>query len=88
MPYDRVLQNVLPYFAWVYCGKDNIPNYKDKRQYGEYIGLVREIIEQSQKLYGEEGNLTLKEFDRLLWYKYKGLLGEDLIGEESTKLYK
>lgn len=88
MPYDKVLQSILPYYAWVYCGKKRIPDFKDKHQYGEYIGLVREIIEQSKKLYGEEGNLTLKQFDRLLWYKYKGLLGEDLIGEESAKINK
>ncbi|MBO7433064.1 MAG: hypothetical protein J6U13_04855 [Salinivirgaceae bacterium] len=88
MPYDRVLQSILPYYAWVYCGEKDIPNFKDKHQYGEYIGLVRKIIEQSQKMYGEKGNLTLKEFDRLLWYKYKGLLGEDLIGEESAKINK
>lgn len=86
MPYDRVLQNILPYYAWAYCKIENIPNFKEKRKYDEYIELVRKIIARSQKLYGKEGSLSLKEFDRLLWYKYKGLLGEDLIGLETSLL--
>ena len=85
-PYDRVIQNILPYYAWAYCKIENIPNFKDKRKYDEYIELIRKIIARSQKLYGKEGSLSLKEFDRLLWYKYKGLLGEDLIGRETSLL--
>lgn len=86
MPYDNILQNILPYYAWGYCGKDKILNFKEKRLYQEYITLVRKIIEQCQILYGAEGKLTLKEFDRLLWYKYKGFPGEDLIGLETSRI--
>ena len=84
MPYDNVLQNVLPYYAWVYCRKPEVPNFKQTEDYEGYIALVRKIIEQSQILYGLKEKLSLKEFDRLLWYKYKGLLGEDLIGSDAA----
>lgn len=84
MPYDQVLQSVLPYYAWVYCEEKKVEDFKKKRNYQGYIDLARKIIDRSQVLYGSEERLTLKEFDRLLWYKYKGLLGEDLIGLNSS----
>lgn len=31
MPYDKVLQNVLPYYAWAYCRKDEVKNFKQKK---------------------------------------------------------
>lgn len=88
MPYDNVLQSVLPYYAWVYCKIKKVEDFKKKGNYQGYIDLARKIIEQSQVLYGSEERLTLKEFDRLLWYKYKGLLGEDLIGNPNSLLIK
>ena len=89
-PYDNVLQNILPYYEWAYCGTQTVYDFRKKNEngYSDYIALIRKIIEHAQKLYGKEGNLTLKEFDRLLWYKYKGLLGEDLIGNSEFKLIK
>ena len=89
-PYDNVLQNILPYYAWAYCGDEKVDIFKKNREngYSDYIAKIRKIIANAQKLYGKEGNLTLKEFDRLLWYKYKGLLGEDLIGNSEFKLIK
>ena len=85
-PYDNVLQNILPYYAWTYCGDELVENFKKNRKngYDAYVGLIRKIIASARNLYGTEGMLTLKEFDRLLWYKYKGLLGEDLIGLNSS----
>ncbi len=89
-PYDNVLQNILPYYEWAYCGTQTVYDFRKKNEngYSDYIALIRKIIEYAQKLYGKEGNLTLKEFDRLLWYKYKGLLGEDLIEIQDSRLIK
>lgn len=89
-PYDNVLQNILPYYAWVYCGDKKVENFKKtpKKGYGNYITLIRKIIASAKELYGENQKLSLKEFDRLLWYKYKGLLGEDLIGIPNSLLTK
>ena len=89
-PYDNILQNILPYYAWTYCGDKTVENFKKNREsgYGNYITLIRKIITSAKKLYGEKQKLSLKEFDRLLWYKYKGLLGEDLIGIPSSLLFK
>lgn len=87
-PYDNVLQNILPYYAWVYCGDKTVENFKKNQEsgYGNYINLIRRIIARASKIYGENQKLSLKEFDRLLWYKYKGLLGEDLIGLETSSI--
>ena len=89
-PYDNVLQKILPYYEWAYCGTQTVYDFRKKNEngYSDYIALIRKIIEYAQKLYGKEGNLTLKEFDRLLWYKYKGLLGEDLIEIQDSRLIK
>lgn len=90
-PYDNVLQKILPYYAWAYCEDKTVENFKDKENkkgYVEYVGLIRKIVASAGKLYGAEGMLTLKEFDRLLWYKYKGLPGEDLIGISNSLLIK
>jgi len=89
-PYDNVLQNILPYYAWAYCGDKTVENFKKNRKsgYGNYIALIRKIIASAKNLYGENQKLSLKEFDRLLWYKYKGLLGEDLIGIQNSQLIK
>ena len=86
MPYDQVLQAVLPYFAWAYCKIDPVKDFKKGKDYPGYIELVRAIIEKAQGIYNAPEKLTLKEFDRLLWYKYKGLPGEDLIGLEESVL--
>ena len=89
-PYDGVLQSILPYYAWAYCRDESVENFKKDQNhgYGKYILLVRKIISSAANLYGAEEKLTLKEFDRLLWYKYKGLLGEDLIGLPNSSLVK
>jgi hypothetical protein len=89
-PYDGVLQSILPYYAWAYCRDESVDNFKKDQDHGysKYILLVRKIISSAANLYGAEEKLTLKEFDRLLWYKYKGLLGEDLIGLSNSSLIK
>lgn len=78
--YDGVLANILPYYAWYYCGRKDLLKrtgnsniegiYKNKYDYDGYRKLIDDIREAAYKKYSYE--VTREDFDNLLWYYYKG----------------
>ena len=76
--YDSILENILPYYAFVYLGKELWNKNKNSNvrkfyynNYESYNNLIGEIIE-SAKIINDNQDLTRKDFDNILWYYYKG----------------
>ena len=76
--YDKVLEQVIPYYVWHYFGERFIKRkssileseIREKKDYETYIGIIDEIIEAAGQ---EEGyKVKHKEFDHIIWYAYKG----------------
>ncbi len=69
--YDRVLGEILPYYAKMYCSK-NISriHIKSQQEYDVYKALIDEIIRCAAEITGYKA--SYKEFDGLLWYYFKG----------------
>lgn len=78
--YDKVLSDVLPYYAWVYLGENKYINknnnsiiektFKDSKDYNGYRDLVNSIIAKSNEITG--ANIKKSDFDHLIWYYFKG----------------
>jgi len=78
--YDGVLANILPYYAWYYCGRKDLLKrsgsskiediYKNNYDYDGYRNLIDDIREAAFNQYSYK--VTREEFDNLLWYYYKG----------------
>lgn len=76
--YDGVLNDILPYYAYVYCNEIHIKRinskikdeFVDKLDYKGYRDLIDKIREKSKEITGYK--VSRKEFDYLLWYYYKG----------------
>lgn len=69
--YDSVLNNILPYYAKMYCNV-NISNIsiKTSEDYKKYKAIIDNIICSAGKMTGYKP--SYKEFDDLLWYYFKG----------------
>lgn len=80
--YDKVVSDILPYYAWAYLGKDcyfgrtkskisKVFGIDDKSgDYESYRKLIDSIRYRNKEL---TGYLILrKDFDHLLWYYFKG----------------
>ncbi len=69
--YDRVLGEILPYYAKMYCN-ENIKKITIKNQsdYNDYKTTIDKIIAGAEKLTGYKA--SYKQFDDLLWYYFKG----------------
>lgn len=80
--YDKVVSDILPYYAWAYLGKDyyfgrtkskisKVFGIDDKNgDYESYRKLIDAIRYRNKEL---TGYLILrKDFDHLLWYYFKG----------------
>ncbi len=80
--YDKIICNILPYYAWVYLGKSfikrkastiqNIFAQKHKGDYGAYRKLIDEIRSCAKNDLNSEYVISRKDFDHLLWYYFKG----------------
>lgn len=80
--YDKVINDVLPYYAWEYLGKDcylgrtkskisKIFGIEDKNgDYEAYRKLIDDIRNRNKELTGYL--ISRRDFDRLLWYYFKG----------------
>ncbi len=69
--YDRVLGEILPYYAKMYCNKKiSQIHIKSQPEYDAYKGLIDEIIRSAAEITGYTA--SYKEFDDLLWYYFKG----------------
>lgn len=87
--YDNVLNNILPYYAWIYLGE----SYKKRKNssiraefveipdYGGYRELIDKIRNKSYEKTGYQ--ISRKDFDSLLWYYYKGV---DLLNKKERAL--
>ena len=82
--YDKVVQNILPYYAYIYLEDDSY--YKTKRT-GENCSIIKELFQDTVDYKGyrdlidkiieaietDSGlKISYKDFDNLLWYYYKG----------------
>lgn len=86
--YDSVLEEILPYYAFVYLGKKDEKGEKlwyinknskessrvRKLYYNKYKDYHKLIgdIIESAKIINDNQDLTRKDFDNILWYYYKG----------------
>lgn len=80
--YDRVVSDVLPYYAWAYLGDDSYfarSKSKISRMFGiddnngdyaAYRLLIDKIRKRNEELTGYL--ISRKDFDHLLWYYFKG----------------
>ena len=80
--YDKVLNDVLPYYAWAYLGKDcyfgrtkskigKVFGVEEKNgNYKDYRQLIDDIINRNKELTGYL--ISRRDFDHLLWYYFKG----------------
>jgi hypothetical protein len=82
--FDKVLCEILPYFAWAYLGKNFTGRTKNghcvsivsktfngpTKNYAGYQTLIHDIIQKAKTLTGYQ--ITRRHFDHLLWYFYKG----------------
>lgn len=80
--YDRVVSDVLPYYAWAYLGDDSyFARSKSKisrifgiddnnGDYAAYRLLIDKIRKRNEELTGYL--ISRKDFDHLLWYYFKG----------------
>ena len=74
--YDKILCDILPYYAWVYLREHYKARSRSKidaefcGDYDEYRKLIDRIRESSKAITGYE--ISRKDFDHLLWYYFKG----------------
>lgn len=81
--FDKILCDVLPYYAWVYLKEPYCRKYKGTLRstikntfngktidYEGYQRLIGHIIDKAFELYGYQ--ISRMHFDHLLWYYYKG----------------
>lgn len=77
--YDKIICNILPYYAWYYTGtgeynkKDSIAKKFGKKDHGDYEGyrdLIDKIRDASKKR--TDYHISREDFDHLLWYYFKG----------------
>ncbi len=82
--YDTVVQNILPYYAYVYLSNDRYyrtnrngkncstieTQFKENLNYKGYRELIDDIIASIKK--DIESEVTYQQFDNLLWYYFKG----------------
>lgn len=92
--YDKVLHDILPYYAWAYLGKDcYLGRTKSKiskvfgidsknGDYESYRKLIDEIRYRNKELTGYL--ISRKDFDHLLWYYFKG--DRDLKDKETKEI--
>ncbi len=90
--YDKVIAQILPYYAWKYANRVYVRRYrrngteyysscietefKTERRYQEYRELIDVILNNAVTENGNE-RLSREEFDTMLWYYYKGS-GEEI----------
>lgn len=92
--YDRVVSDILPYYAWAYLGDDSyFARSKSKisrvfgidnndGDYAAYRILIDKIRKRNEELTGYL--ISRKDLDHLLWYYFKG--DYDQIDKETKKL--
>ena len=77
--YDKVLSDVLPYYAYIYFGETKYKKrknsaietmFKDKEDYEGYKELIDRIREKAAEKTGIL--ITRKDFDLLLWLYFRG----------------
>ncbi len=69
--YDRVLGEILPYYAKMYCNEDiKKVTIKNQSDYNDYKMRIDEIICSAAEKTGYKA--SYKQFDDLLWYYFKG----------------
>ncbi len=82
--YDTVVQNILPYYAYIYLNDnsyyrtkrtgENCSNiesqFKQNLDYSGYRNLIDRIIDKIEEDIGTR--VSYKDFDNLLWYYFKG----------------
>ncbi len=69
--YDRVLAEILPYYAKMYCNEDiKKVTIKNQSDYNGYKTTIDKIIAGAEKL--TRYKASYKQFDDLLWYYFKG----------------
>jgi hypothetical protein len=78
--FDTILSNALPYYAWVYLGKNYAVKGKSiirktyaekgKTNYAGYQKLIDDIRDASEKIYSYP--ISRRDLDHLLWYYFKG----------------
>ena len=97
--FDKVICDILPYYAWGYLGikrtKWGIKRFYTGK-YKEYRDLIDAIRFSAAKLCTREGieenkPITRMDFDHLLWYYYKGDNPQiknaiKLVGDETSRL--
>lgn len=95
--FDKVVGDVLPYYAWKYLGNTTYVDKKnsniDKKfggksndigNYEGYRQLIDSIIDENQKQTGYK--IKRRDFDHLLWYYFKG--DEDILDADKRYLHK
>lgn len=90
--YDKIICDILPYYAWIYLGekykaqKKSIVakkfGEKDKGDYAGYRDLIDNIRSKAFEITGYM--IHRVDFDHLLWYYFKG--DTDVVEKESGKL--
>jgi hypothetical protein len=91
--YDKILSDILPYFAWLYLDeiylnnkrKSTISNTFAPKNNGDYKGyrdLIDKIRFKADKVSGYL--ISRKDFDHLLWYYFKG--DRDIIDTEKKNM--
>ena len=80
--YDKIMRDILPYYAWAYLGEVYIKRTRSTIQdrfakrgagkYEEYRNLIDRIILFAEKNTNVEYRISRKDFDHLLWYYFKG----------------
>lgn len=82
--YDKVVQNILPYYAYIYLNDDSYyrtkrtgencstieDQFKKNLNYSGYRDLIDKIIDKIEEDIGLK--VSYKDFDNLLWYYFKG----------------
>lgn len=81
--YDKVLHDILPYYAWAYLGERRYFAKKKSRvdvefgiskraddSYKRYRDFIDAIRRRSEELTGYQ--ISRRDFDLLLWYYFKG----------------
>lgn len=95
--YDKVLHDILPYYAWAYLGERRYFAKKKSRvdvefgikkredgSYQRYRDFIDAIRRRSEELTGYP--ISRRDFDLLLWYYFKG--DRDIVDKTTKeKLY-
>lgn len=69
--YDRVLGEILPYYAKMYCNEDiKKITIKNQSDYNDYKMRIDKIMCSAAEKTGYKA--SYKQFDDLLWYYFKG----------------